>query len=67
LKNEPGGSCRRINEPEPNLSPFGFPDFDAACAEPFDQLRGTLLQQGITVSRMDLLVASVALVDKLTH
>jgi tRNA(fMet)-specific endonuclease VapC len=40
--------------------------FDAACAERFGQLRGTLLQQGITVSRMDLLIASVALVHNLT-
>jgi tRNA(fMet)-specific endonuclease VapC len=28
-------------------------DFDAPCAEQFDRVRGTLLQQGITVSRMD--------------
>lgn len=41
-------------------------DFDAACAERFGQVRGTLLQQGITVSRMDLLIASVALVHNLT-
>jgi tRNA(fMet)-specific endonuclease VapC len=41
-------------------------DFDAACAERFGQVRGTLLQQGITVSRMDLLIASVALVHDLT-
>jgi tRNA(fMet)-specific endonuclease VapC len=41
-------------------------DFDAACAERFGQVRGTLLQHGITVSRMDLLIASVALVHNLT-
>lgn len=41
-------------------------DFDAACAERFGEIRGTLLQQGITVSRMDLLIASVALVHDLT-
>jgi tRNA(fMet)-specific endonuclease VapC len=41
-------------------------DFDAACAEHFGQVRGTLLQKGITVSRMDLLIASVALVHNLT-
>src|SRR5260370_32732170 len=40
-------------------------DFDQACAERFGQVRGTLLQQGITVSRMDLLIASV-LVHNLT-
>ena len=41
-------------------------DFDAACAAQFGQVRGTLLQQGISVSRMDLLIASVALVHNLT-
>src|SRR6516225_869085 len=41
-------------------------DFDAACAERFGLERGTLLQQGISVSRMDLLIASVALVHDLT-
>ena len=41
-------------------------EFDSACAERFGQLRGTLLQQGISVSRMDLLIASVALVHNLT-
>ena len=41
-------------------------DFDSACAERFGQVRGTLLQQGISVSRMDLLIASVALVHDLT-
>ena len=41
-------------------------DFDPICAERFGQIRGTLLQQGITVSRMDLLIASVALVHNLT-
>jgi tRNA(fMet)-specific endonuclease VapC len=41
-------------------------EFDAACAERFGQVRGSLLQQGITVSRMDLLIASVALVHDLT-
>jgi tRNA(fMet)-specific endonuclease VapC len=41
-------------------------DFDSACAEQFGQLRGALLQQGVTVSRMDLLIASAALVHNLT-
>jgi tRNA(fMet)-specific endonuclease VapC len=41
-------------------------DFDAACAEQFGQLRGTMLQSGIQVSRMDLLIAAVALVHNLT-
>jgi len=41
-------------------------DFDSDCAELFGQIRGRLLQQGITVSRMDLMIASVALVHNLT-
>jgi len=41
-------------------------DFDAACAERFGKERGTLLQRGIVVSRMDLMIASVALVHDLT-
>ena len=41
-------------------------DFDAACAERFGRERGTLLQQGISVSRMDLMIASVALIRDLT-
>jgi tRNA(fMet)-specific endonuclease VapC len=41
-------------------------DFDSACVETFGRVRGTLLQQGISVSRMDQLIASVALVHNLT-
>lgn len=41
-------------------------DFDAACAEKFGQVRGTLLQQGISVSTVDLMIASAALVHNLT-
>jgi tRNA(fMet)-specific endonuclease VapC len=41
-------------------------DFTAACAERFGEVRGTLLQKGLTLSRMDLLIASVALVHNLT-
>ncbi len=41
-------------------------DFDADCAEQFGQVRGALLQQGISVARMDLLIASVALAHNLT-
>jgi tRNA(fMet)-specific endonuclease VapC len=41
-------------------------DFDSACAETFGRVRGTLLQQGISVSRMDLLIGSAALVNNLT-
>jgi tRNA(fMet)-specific endonuclease VapC len=41
-------------------------DFDSACAEQFGMVRGTLLQQRVSVSRMDLMIASVALVHNLT-
>ena len=41
-------------------------DFDAACAEKFGQLRGTLLRQGISVPTADLMIASAALIHNLT-
>jgi tRNA(fMet)-specific endonuclease VapC len=41
-------------------------DFDAACAEQFGQVRGQLLQRGISVSTVDLMIGSVALVHDLT-
>ena len=41
-------------------------DFDSACAERFGQVRGLLLQQGISVPTTDLMIASVALVHNLT-
>lgn len=40
--------------------------FDAACAEVFGRTRGSLRQQGISVSSLDLMIASVALVHDLT-
>jgi tRNA(fMet)-specific endonuclease VapC len=41
-------------------------DFDSVCAERFGQIRGTLLQQGISVPTTDLMIGSVALVHNLT-
>jgi tRNA(fMet)-specific endonuclease VapC len=41
-------------------------NFDSACAKRFGQVRGQLLQQGIAPSRMDLMIASVALTHNLT-
>jgi tRNA(fMet)-specific endonuclease VapC len=41
-------------------------DFDRTCAKEFGKVRGQLLQRGISVSRMDLLIVSVALVRNLT-
>jgi tRNA(fMet)-specific endonuclease VapC len=41
-------------------------DFDSACAHQFGAVRAQLLQVGIAVSRVDLLIASVALAHNLT-
>lgn len=41
-------------------------DFDAACAEQFGQIRGMLLQKGISVPTTDLMIASAAFVHNLT-
>jgi tRNA(fMet)-specific endonuclease VapC len=40
--------------------------FDAACAETFGQVRGTLLQPGASLPTTDLMIASSALVHDLT-
>lgn len=44
-----------------NLLPF-----DDACARVFGQVRGPLLRQGVVFSRIDLMIASVALAHDLT-
>ena len=41
-------------------------DFDAACAQQFGQVRGTLLRQGMSVPTADLMIASAALAHNLT-
>jgi tRNA(fMet)-specific endonuclease VapC len=41
-------------------------DFDSDCALEFGKTRGQLLQYGISISRMDLMIASVALAHNLT-
>ena len=41
-------------------------DFDTDCAKQFGQLRGAMLMQGISVPRMDLIIAAVALTHDLT-
>lgn len=41
-------------------------DFDAACARTFGQVRGSLLQQGLSVPTTDLMIASTAQVHNLT-
>jgi tRNA(fMet)-specific endonuclease VapC len=41
-------------------------DFDSTCAKEFGKVRGSLLQKGVSVSRMDLMIGSVALAHNLT-
>jgi tRNA(fMet)-specific endonuclease VapC len=41
-------------------------EFDKSCAEKFGIVRGSLLRQGISVSSVDLMIASVALVNDFT-
>src|SRR3954452_12334833 len=38
-------------------------DYDKKCCEEFGRVRGTLLRQGISVSRLDLMIAAVALAN----
>ncbi len=40
--------------------------YDKQCAEEFGKMRGALRRQGVTVSPVDLLIASVALANDLT-
>jgi tRNA(fMet)-specific endonuclease VapC len=41
-------------------------EFNFDCAKIFGSVRGGLLRRGISVSRMDLLIAAVALSNRLT-
>lgn len=40
-------------------------DFDSNCAKTFGQLRGQMLQRGVSPSRMDLLIAATAIAHQL--
>jgi tRNA(fMet)-specific endonuclease VapC len=63
-RKSPSSIIRRI---ENDLLPdVGILDYDSDCAKEFGRVRGQLLQQGIPVSRVDLMIASVALVHNLT-
>jgi len=48
------------------LVDIGVLPFDQSCAEQFGIVRGTLLRQGLSVSPVDLMIASVALAHDLT-
>lgn len=41
-------------------------EFDQVCAKEFGKVRGSLLRNGIAVSRIDMLIAAVALAHNLT-
>lgn len=63
-RHKPASVTQRIeNDLLPDVTVL---DFDSDCAKEFGRMRGGLLQQGISISRMDLLIASVALVHNLT-
>jgi tRNA(fMet)-specific endonuclease VapC len=63
-RKNPADSIKRIeNDLVPDVCVL---EFDSACAKTFGAVRGKLLQVGISVSRLDLLIASVALVHNLT-
>lgn len=55
-----------LNRIEDLLRDVDVLPFDKPCAEQFGMVRGRLLQQGLVVSPVDLMIASVALVHDLT-
>lgn len=48
------------------LADVGVLDFDVDSARKFGAIRGSLLSKGMTVGKMDIMIASVALVHNLT-
>ncbi len=48
------------------LVDVGVLPFDRSCAKQFGIVRGALLRQGLSVNRVDLMIASVALTHDLT-
>jgi tRNA(fMet)-specific endonuclease VapC len=63
-RQNPGSIVQRIeNDLLPDVAVL---DFDLHCAKEFGRVRGLLLRKGISVSKIDLLIASVALVHNLT-
>ena len=45
------------------LSDVTMLDYDSDCARIFGRVRGQLLQRGVSVSRVDLMIASVAFIS----
>jgi predicted nucleic acid-binding protein len=59
LRSDPLGLIARVENDL--LADMTVLDYDKYCAAEFGRLRGTLRRQGITVSRLDLMIAAVAL------
>jgi tRNA(fMet)-specific endonuclease VapC len=55
-----------IQRIENDLRDVAVLDFDPTCAKEFGKVRGQLLMKGISVNRIDLMIASVALVHNMT-
>ncbi|MCY2962314.1 MAG: type II toxin-antitoxin system VapC family toxin [Planctomycetota bacterium] len=62
-----------VADPTPLLAKIGdllndveVLDFDHDCAKQFGKVRGSLLQQGVSVPTADLMIAAVAMVHDLT-
>ncbi len=63
-RDDPTSLLARINNDL--LADVDVLPFDSRCAERFGMVRGTLLRQGLSVNRVDLMIASVALTHDLT-
>lgn len=62
-----GNPASVIDKIENDLLPdVAVLDYDRLCSKEFGRLRGLLMQQGRDVSRLDLMIASVAFVHGLT-
>ncbi len=62
-KGDPVPFVRKIGE---FLQDINIVSFDRRCAEQFGRLRGVIQRKGISVSPVDLMIASVALEQDLT-
>lgn len=60
---DPAPLLRKLNDLIEDLQVL---DFNRQCAEQFGVIRGTLLQQGISINTVDLMIASVAFAHDLT-
>ncbi|HEX7450460.1 MAG TPA: type II toxin-antitoxin system VapC family toxin [Pirellulales bacterium] len=63
-RNNPASAVQRIENDL--LRDVAVIDFDSICAKKFGEVRGGLLQRGVSVSRIDLMIGCVGLVHNLT-